>query len=253
MLNKFTIWDWHGDEYNRLQFYINNVERYIGEEFPISDKLIMPEGYWMYSVPAELRSNIIIYPCVKDLNNIKDLGYKYALVKDSAQQLNWGIDNSVILPPVFNEFNEDKVFINDIITMVSDFNRRDPINYHLCQQYGIKNYGYPDNPTQFDNAILNSTRYLFHPKEIGYLCNVVIKAINVGTPIIFTSKSYEYGYKDYIKYPLIADTKDELDNILNCEKTYSEYVQYLKKVKQNILGMQEKAKTEVVEFLKKIW
>lgn len=252
MLNKFTIWDWHGDEYNRLKFYINEAERYIGEEFPNCDKLIMPEGYWMYYIPVELRSNIIIYPCVKDLDNIKNLGYKYALVKDKEQQLNWGINDSVILPPVFNDFNEEKIFINEIITMINYFNRRDPINYQLCQHYGIKNYGYPDNPTELDNSILNSTRYLFHPKEIGYLCNVVIKAINVGTPIIFTSRSYEFGYKDYIKYPLIADTKEQLDNILASEKIYNDYVDYLKEVKQNILYMQEVAKIKVVEFLNKI-
>lgn len=247
-----TIWDWHGDECARIKFYIGG-EGYIGENLPDYERLTVSEGYWMESIPANLREEIIMFPCVKTTQNIRDLGYKYAFAKDKAQQLEWGEDKSIILPPIFNDFNEPKVIKNDIITMVMDFQRRDLVNYELCKSYGIKNYGSPDNYTDNDNAVLNSSRYLFHAKEIGYLCNVVIKAINVGTPIIFTSKSYEFGYKDYIKYPLIADTKEQLDSILNCSQTYNDYVDYLKDVKQDIIKMQNKAKLDVVEFLNKIW
>lgn len=252
MSRKITIWDWHGDEYKRINFYIGG-ERYVGESLPNYERLAVSEGYWMETIPFDLREKIIMFPCVKTTQNIRDLGYKYSFAKDTAQQIEWGVNNSIVLPPIFNDFNEPKVIKDEIITMVMDFQKRDPINYELCKSYGIKNYGSPDNFTEFDDQVLNSSKYLFHAKEIGYLCNVVIKAINVGTPIIFTSKSYEFGYKDYIKYPLIADTKKQLDDILSCEKTYNDYVDYLKEVKQNILNMQKVAKLEVVEFLNKIW
>jgi len=246
------IWDWHFDEYKRIKFYIDG-QQYIGNSLPITNKLLTPEGYWIHDIPGEIRANTIIYPCVKSTEHIKNLGYKYALVKDKFQQLDWGIDNSIILPPIFNEFNEPKIITEKVITMIHDFENRDFHNYELCKRYGIKNYGLPDNPTLKDESVLNSTKYLFHPKEIGYLCNAVIKAINVGTPIIFTSKSYEFGYKDYIKHPLIADSKEQLDSILECEKTCDDYFDYLKEVKQNILNLQKKAKIEIVDFLKKIW
>lgn len=246
------IWDWHNDEFERIKFYTNG-QRYIGESVPKADKLITADGHWLNLIPKERREKTIIYPCVKSTEHIKSLGYKYAFVKDMAQQENWGIENSIVLPPIFNNFNEPKIITNEVISIVHNFKERDLDNYNLCQEYGVKNYGFPDNPTWSADAILNSTKYLFHPKEIGYLCNVVIKAINVGTPIIFTTKSYNFGYKDYIKKPLIADTKEQFLDILANDEIWHEQVEYLKTVKENISKLQTIAKLKIKDFIGKVW
>lgn len=246
------IWDWHNDEYERIKFYTNGL-RYVGKNIPIHNQLIVPDGEWLNDIDKNSRERIIVYPCVKNTEHIKELGYKYALVKDKAQQENWGIENSIVLPPIFNGFKEPKSFSNGVITIIHNFEDRDKKNYDLCKEYGITNYGFPENPTWSADAILNSTRYLFHPKEIGYLCNVVIKAINVGTPIIFTSKSYEFGYKDYIKEPLIADSKEQLLDILNDHDLWIKQIEYLKKVKADIIAMQNEALFKISDFLKKVW
>jgi hypothetical protein len=114
--------------------------------------------------------------------------------------------------------------------------------------YGVVNYGFPNNPTFSAESVINTSKYLFHAKEVGYLCNVVIKAINLGTPVIFTSKSYQYGYKDYITNPLIADSKEQFDAIINSDAIYKEQIELYKTYKQNIIDLQNQTKIDITRI-----
>jgi hypothetical protein len=246
-----TIWDWHNDEFLRIKNYVNGT-RYIGDKVPETDILICPDGWWLNAIEPKKRSKVIVYPCVKDTTHIKALGYKYAFCKDKEQAINWGA-GAFILPPVFFDFNEPKNIQRDVCSIVHNWEIRDLKGFNIAKNYGVVNYGFPNNPTWSPESIINSSKYLFHPKEVGYLCNVVIKAISLGTPVIFTSESFTYGYKDYIASPLIADTKEQFENIINSETIYNEQINLYKQYKANIIDMQEASKHNITTFLNQIY
>jgi hypothetical protein len=243
------IWDWHGDEYNRVKFYLPDFVRYIGETVPHTDKLVTADGHWLHKIPKANRANVVVYPCVKDVEHIKALGYKLAFCKDKEQSTKWGA-GAIILPPDFDSFNEPKTIQRNVCSLVHNYELRDKKNYDLTVSYGVVNYGFPNNPTFSPESIINTSKYLFHAKEVGYLCNVVIKAINLGTPVIFTSKSYQYGYKDYITNPLIADSKEQFDAIINSDAIYKEQIELYKTYKQNIIDLQNQTKIDINQIWK---
>jgi hypothetical protein len=67
---------------------------------------------------------------------------------------------------------------------------------------------------------------------------VVIKAISLGTPCIFTAESFTFGYKDYLTPNhdcFIVNTKEEFMNIVNMgEDRYSEVLNNLKETKEKL-------------------
>jgi hypothetical protein len=53
----YTIWDKHGDEYKRISYFLGEHKRYIGENPPETDRIILPEGPWLKNVPQSIRHN----------------------------------------------------------------------------------------------------------------------------------------------------------------------------------------------------
>jgi hypothetical protein len=234
---KVVIWDWHGDEFDRVNHYIKG-ERYIGDTPPPDyDLLITADGPWLHLI--QNKSNVIVYPCVKGVQHIKDLGFTKAYTKDSEQTKNWG-EGAICLPPLMNA--EPKGYKKDIAvcSIVHNFRERDPIGYAITKEYGVRNYGFPDNPTWTAEAIIEMSRFLLHAKHVGYLCNVVIKAISLGTPCIFTPESFTFGYKDYLTPDVdcfIVNNKQEFEAVVHMDdERYSEVIENLKETKEKLIN-----------------
>jgi hypothetical protein len=228
---RVVIWDWHGDEYERVNHY-HKGERYIGNEPPKDyDLLIVPDGHWLHKIKD--KSNVIVYPCVKDVDHIKALGYKRAYTKDKEQTEKWG-EGAICLPPLFNLEPKGYSKSIDVCSIVHNYKERDPKGYAITNDYGVRNYGFPDNPTYDATAIIEMSKFLFHAKEVGYLCNVVIKAKSLGTPCIFTPESFTFGYKDYFtpNYDcFIVKNKAEFNEVMNISN--EAYQQLLINLKNN--------------------
>jgi hypothetical protein len=232
---KVVIWDWHADEYERINHYVKG-DRYIGETPPANyDLLIAPDGPWLNLIQD--KSNVIVYPCVKDIDHIKALGYTRAFTKDKEQTDKWG-EGAICLSPLMKA--EPKGYTKDIMvsSIVHNFKERDPKGYAITKDYDVRNYGFPDNPTWSAESIIEMSRFILHAKHVGYLCNVVIKAISLGTPCIFTPESFAFGYKDYLTPNhdcFIVNTKEEFMNIVNMgEDRYSEVLKNLKETKEKL-------------------
>lgn len=236
------IWDWHGDEYNRIKRYVGG-KRYIGDSEPIEyDELIAPDGHWLYRIKN--KEKVIVYPCVKNVEHIKALGYKRAYTKDKAQTERWG-EGAICLPPLMNISPKGYDKTMTVTSIVQSYAERDPKGYSITTDYGVKIYGFPNNPTWEPESIIEMSNFLFHAKEIGYLCNVVIKAISLGTPCIFTPESFTFGYSDYLTPNVdcfIVNNKQEFNDIVNMPpKQYLQVVSNIFKAKDRIIDMSIKA------------
>jgi hypothetical protein len=233
---KVVIWDWHADEFYRINHYVKG-DRYIGETPPNNyDLLIAPDGPWLNLIRD--KSKVIVYPCVKDVDHIKALGYTRAYTKDKEQTYKWG-EGAICLPPLMNA--EPKGYNKDLLvsSIVHNFEERDAKGYAMTKAWGVKNYGFPDNPTWEAESIIEMSRFILHAKHVGYLCNVVIKAISLGTPCIFTPESFTFGYKDYLTPDIncfIVSNKQQLDSVLNMsDYRYNEVLNNLKLAKEEII------------------
>jgi hypothetical protein len=144
------------------------------------------------------------------------LGYKYAFVKDKHQQSVWK-GKSVILPPIVDHIVQDKDIKRNLSTICHHFKLRDKEGYAFAKTAGSQVFGYDETISQ-DWVILSQSRFLLHPKRVGYLCNAVIKAISTRTPVIFTKESFEFGYQDYLTPNvdcLIAESPDHAKELSN--------------------------------------
>lgn len=250
-----TIWNKHKDEYLRLSHFVGENQEYVGEQFPNAQYLIMPEGPWIHSVPQNKRKNIILYLCVepKHYNHFKSLGFKFAFVKDTKAKNAWG-QNSIVLPPLFSGFNENTNKTDLCCSVIHNYKQRCPAGHEITTSLNIPNYGLPDNPCYDVPSLLNKTKFLVHIKTVGYLCNVVLKAMVALSPIIFTKESYQFGYEDYLKHNencFIANNKQEITNFLQTDgEKYKNMQENIKKQILKTMSTYDHVKKETISFMK---
>lgn len=244
MTPSLTIWDAHYDEYARLVFHLGNPEHrhHRGENQPAGvERLICHEGPWLDGIAPQVRRRSIIAPCVPPhaLGQFKNKGFTKAFTKDEAQRRAWG-DNAVTLPPVVSEWQYDKSVERPTVSLVHFYVERHPDGAKFTREAGCPNYGISQHSTPGDDIeLLKTSRFLLHAKEMGYLCNAVIKAISARTPIIFTPGSWQYGYADYLTPGfdcLIVKTPQ--DAIAASEIPETEYQQMRQNMRETIRKIQ---------------
>jgi hypothetical protein len=210
MLTPRMIWDFHADEAKRMQFFTGIDTIYQGEAIPEHDLLIMPDVPQLYKIQD--KSKVIVYPCVKDLSTFKILGYERYFTKDKAQSKQ--VDNSVILPPVVDYIGYNKRPIREMVSLVHYYEKRDPKNYKRTIEAGATLFGHENNPTWEDMEEIKNSKFVLHIKEVGYLCNVTLKAMCLTTPVIFSPESFEYGYQDYFRDGYNCIVTDDIEKAL---------------------------------------
>jgi hypothetical protein len=249
-----TIWDLHHDEYKRLNFFIGNTIRYVGETCPVADRLIVSEGS-SNKVPADQIAKTILYPCVKDTAFLHKKGYRYAFTKDQAQGLSFG-GTSLILPPLFEQMQTSEERTTPACSMIHLLEQRDKKALQFIRNLRLTNYGLPHNPCR-DVDVLAKTKFLVHPKTIGYLCNAVIKATSLQTPVIFTEESYKFGYQDYLKPDvscIVVKNEHEANLAMQMsDKQYKRMQEEIAASVQRVRDSYDQIKAETAAFIQNVW
>jgi hypothetical protein len=240
------IWDWHKDEYDRVNFFCPG-ERYVGENTPdLSQVIASPEHRNMWQLnPAKT----ILYPCVDDTKQFTDFGFKYAFTKDSTQQ--WE-GESLILPPVF-EPQPPQEKTNDAVCIIHEYKIRQPENYRITKSLGVPIYGHPENHCHNVPELLAKTKFLVHFKHIGYLCNAVLKAMMNGTIPIFDKKAFTLGYSDYLTPDvscIVINEPNEVKTILTMsDATREDYIKAINESMAKVIATYPEVKQKAKEFV----
>jgi hypothetical protein len=243
-----VIWDFHGDEAKRMQFFTGIDNIYVGEKIPECDLLIMPDVPQLYDIKE--RTKVILYPCVSDFSTFKSLGYTNYFTKDKSQSLQ--VHSSLILPPVVDFLDYKKRPTTTMVSLVHYYQQRDPKNYKRTIEAGCYVYGYPDNPIE-DMPVIQDAKFVLHLKEVGYLCNVTLKAMSLTTPVIFSPESYKYGYQDYFKDGYNCIVTDDLDKALAIsDNEYNKLRMNLYKTIKHIQSSYSKVKEDVAKYIENV-
>ena len=249
-----TIWDLHYDEYKRLDFFIGHTTRYKGDDCPVGPKLIVSEGS-RYKVPSERIPNVILYPCVRDTADLVKQGFRYAFTKDEAQRQHFG-NNSLTLPPIFPEITVNFARTIPACSMIHLLQQRDRKAAQFIRNLGIVNYGLPDNPCN-DIETLGKTKFLVHPKTIGYLCNAVIKAMSTSTPVIFTEESFKYGYQDYltpdVSCIVVKNEQQARRALMMDDQKYRRMQEQIRASVQRVRNSYDQVRRDTAAFIERVW
>jgi hypothetical protein len=245
---KQLIWDFHGDEAKRMKFFTGINDVYVGAYEPQCDLLVMPDVPQLHQIQD--RDKVIVYPCVADLTTFKQLGYKHYFAKDKAQAAQ--VEGAVILPPVVEYIDYKKQPTTTMVSLVHHYYHRDPKNYQRTLAAGCKVYGYPDNPIQ-DIPTIQDAKFVLHLKEIGYLCNVCIKAMSLTTPVIFSPESYKYGYQDYFKDGYNCIVTDDIDKAIAMpDAEYNKLRANLYKTIEELVATYPRVQLEAAKYIERI-
>lgn len=231
------IWNWHNDEYERLHFFTGG-KNFVGDFPPYGDLVAMPDGWWLNKI--DNKDKIILYPCVKDTSQLTAMGFKYAFTKDSHHKWN---GESIVLPPVFKH-HEAKPKTQTACSVIHYYKERDRKNHDMIAPIGYPIYGFGHEVNYDIDGTLAQTKFLIHFKEIGYLCNAVIKAMAHGTIPIMSAATFTYGYADYLtpgKTCIIAETKDQIQDAVNMPESKR------KEMADNLLDKVEQIKSTYYE------
>lgn len=237
------IWNWHNDEFERLHYFTGG-HNFVGDFPPNGDLIAMPDGWWLHKI--ENKDKIILYPCVKDTSHLTAMGFKYAFTKDSHHK--WDGD-SCVLPPLFKE-HEPKEKALKACSVIHYYRERDRANFDKVRNLPYAIYGFGHEVNYDIDGTLSQTKFLIHFKEIGYLCNAVIKAMAHGTIPIMTANTFTFGYADYLtpnETCIIAETPDEIEAAINMPETKRKQMsdnllQSVQEIKATYPTIKEKAK-----------
>jgi len=240
------IWDWHIDEYERVNFFCPG-QRHIGNDFPDMSQIIACPD--VPQINRLDRQRTIIYPCVQDTSAITALGFKYAFTKDTTQK--WD-GESIILPPVF-EPQKPQEKTQDAVTIIHYYSQRDYANYQITKNLNIPIYGLDDNPCHDVHRMLAKTKFLVHFKHLGYLCNVVLKSMMNGTIPIMDKKSFELGYSDYLQADvscIVVNDHDDMKKILTMsDATREDYIKAMNESMAKVMATYPEVKQKAKEFI----
>lgn len=243
------IWNWHNDEYERLHYFTGG-HNFIGDFPPLSDVIAMPDGWWLEKISD--KSKVIIYPCVKDTSHISAMGFKYAFTKDTKQGWN---GEAVVLPPVFKTVQQQKK-TDAACSVIHYYAQREPKNFQKIAPLGYPIYGFGHEVNYDIDGTLAKTKFLIHQKEIGYLCNAVIKAMNHGCIPIMNSATYTYGYEDYLtpnETCIIADSTEQILEAIHMSEQSREQMQHnLYNAVENIKDTYHEASIKAHELIQRV-
>jgi len=243
------IWNFHGDLVERTQYFTGIADVYTGTQPPKGySVLITPENPALYTI--EDKTNVIVQPCIRDVSEFKRLGYEYYFATDSAQAAQ--VDSCVIIPPLVKYIDYKKQPTTTMVSLVHLYEQRDPTNYRRSIKAGCKVYGLPDNPIQ-DIPTIQDAKFVLHLKEIGYLCNVCIKAMSLTTPVIFSPESYKYGYQDYFKDGYNCIVTDDIDKAIAMpESEYNKLRANLYKTIEELVATYPRVQLEAAKYIERI-
>ena len=81
----------------------------------------------------------------------------------------------------------------------------------------IRIFGDPEKVNDVEKIL--QSRYILHIKYWGHVCNIVVKALALGVPVIMDRCTYDIGkYEAYVRHGengMIFDTTDEIDEFIN--------------------------------------
>jgi hypothetical protein len=243
------IWNFHGDLVERTKYFTGIADVYTGTQPPKGySVLITPENPALYTIGD--KTNVIVQPCIRDVSEFKRLGYQYYFATDSAQAAQ--VHSCVIIPPLVEYIDYKKQPTTTMVSLVHLYEQRDPKNYKRTIDAGCKVYGYPDNPIE-DIPTIKDAKFVLHLKEVGYLCNVTLKAMSLTTPVIFSPESYKYGYQDYFKDGYNCIVTDDIDKALAISDTeYNKLRMNLYKTIKHIQSSYSKVKEDVAKYIENV-
>lgn len=264
---KIACWDKHGDEFKRLKRHLDLIDdvtviRYQSQEPPdsnLADIFFVHEGSWLQSIPAHIRHRCVLAPCIKldgYVNYFKSLGFVYAVCKTNHQLDLWNNENAVIVPSICEPLEPiqlDKQ--NDIISLIHLWKNRDQDSFYLAKQIpNLKMYGEGEGQLGYvqDIEALKTAKFLVHIKNIGYVCNAVIKSISMGVPVLTTTSTIPYGYEDLLIHNVNAIVCSDISCLINATTMSDDFYMSLR---NNCLSMRPKLTQpdpEAVNLLKEL-
>lgn len=254
-----TLWNTHNDAYKRISYFLGDHIYYGGTTVPNFKYLIVSEGPWLKDIPKEKFSKVLGFPCLKPsfFSQIRGLGFKNIIAQDSVQEEAWGKNEAVSIPVYIDKIYEPQKRTQLICSIVNEYEKRNYFCYQMNKRLKIPNYGTPDNyhPNIID--LLSSTKFLFHPKNIGYLCNVVLQAMQTLTPVIFTEESYRHGYTDFLtrnENCIVLRNENHLKKVLEMDDLkYQKLQENIALSVKKIQSTYSEGKVKLKNFIQKIW
>lgn len=86
-------------------------------------------------------------------------------------------------------------------------------------QFHVQYYGDPGNKTDNDVEVIANSRYVLHLKYWGHVCNVVVKALALGVPVIMDKTTFTIGkYAAYVRHGengLVFETTEDIISYLS--------------------------------------
>jgi glycosyltransferase involved in cell wall biosynthesis len=263
MTIKVLHWDKHGDEFERISKHLALEGiisiRHISQEPPLvdmADIFFIHEGPWLDSVPQDIRQRCILAPCIKldgHVETFKKKGFRHAVCKTNDQLKVWNDEDSIVVPNICdpqeppNQENQ-----KDIISLINGYKIRDKNSFSLAKQIpNIKMYGIGEEQLGWTREIevLKTAKFLIHIKNMGYVCNAVIKAIAMGVPVITTESTMRYGYEELLIHNFNAIICKDINGIIEAINTPQDtYI----KLRDNCLSMKDKLTVPNLETSKKL-
>jgi hypothetical protein len=250
---KIACWDKHGDEFKRLDRHLGLIDediaviRHRSEEPPessLADIFFVHEGPWLESIPVNLRERCVLVPCIKldgHVDYFKRLGFTYSICKTQRQLELWNNIDSVVVPNICDPMEPAKLEEQtSIISLIHDWKHRDLNTFNLAKQIPyLKMYGSGEEQLGYakDFEMLKTAKFLIHIKNIGYVCNAVVKSISMGVPVITTPSTIPYGYENLLIHDFNAIICSDIHSIMNA--IHTPHDSYLS-LKNNCLSMRKR-------------
>jgi hypothetical protein len=260
---KALHWDKHGDEFERISKHlalegITSI-RHISQEPPLADMadiFFVHEGPWLDSIPHDIRQRCILVPCIKldgYVEMFKQKGFHHAICKTNDQLKVWNDEDSIVVPNICNpQEPANPENQKDIISLIHDWKIRDTNSFNLAKQIpNIKMYGVGEEQLGDirDIETLKTAKFLVHIKNMGYVCNAVIKSIAMGVPVITTESTIRYGYEEILIHNFNAIICKNINEIIAAINTPKDtHI----KLRDNCLSMRDRLTVPNPETSKKL-
>lgn len=164
--------------------------------------MILFDGDWMDSVPAQKRSRCIVLLTHGNAPHMARRvreGFKAAIVKEELVFSKWPTDLKAIVPPYIGPRPPRTWGTGGIAGLIRELDRHSPDAVRWAREAQVPIHG-STAPDVNDHELLTTLRWLWHVKELGYICNAVVKALTHGVPILTDQRTIDAGgYGDMLK------------------------------------------------------